>query len=161
MNIPALQCIKPLTYAQSFQKNVRGQWLKKQLFPVKTICSIICSIKSRNGMRRRELADTHRSDRFDGWRYVSVVIPYLGPPAVQPGWIKGLSGDVTHPLAATLEVQHKLWLSDSCCRQDMTHHPQQLGMKDFGNDFDWKESSSQNHSNNHGFNVLIDTLSHT
>lgn len=36
--------------------------------------------------------------------YVPVVIAYLDPPAAQPGWIKGLSVDVTRPPLATLEV---------------------------------------------------------
>lgn len=40
---------------------------------------------------------------FSASSYISVVTAYLDPPAVQPGWINRLVGDVTHPLAITLK----------------------------------------------------------
>lgn len=82
-----------------------------QLPPFKVISCIICTINRVKLVRVARAVDMLCGHCHSSYIYISVVTAYLGPPAVQPGWIKGLSGDVTHPLAAMLE--HQIAVADA------------------------------------------------
>lgn len=115
----SLTCSSMLT--PHIQRKARGLW--SFCSTRKWFVALFAPLKEK-WMCAERTADMLSSNCYSSRGCISAVISYLGPPAVQPGWIRGLSGDVTHPLVVMPQLRHKLWKSDCCCWQNMIQHLQ-------------------------------------